>query len=113
VQSLPLKASQITEPSLPEPCATPAIGWFTKQEQHMKLPAKLFIGAAFLALASCGGKGDDKAAEKVEQAFENKADALDDAAENATGAAEERLEDEAEVYRRQGKPLPKRSTMST
>jgi hypothetical protein len=68
----------------------------------MKLSAKLFIGAAFLALVSCGGKGDDEAAEKVEQAFENKADALDTAAENATGAAEERLEDEAEVYRRTG-----------
>jgi hypothetical protein len=79
----------------------------------MKLPAKLFIGAAFLALASCGGKGDDKAAEKVEQAFENKADALDDAAENATGAAEERLETRPKSIAGRGKPLPKRSTMST
>jgi hypothetical protein len=69
----------------------------------MNLSPKLFIGAAFFALASCGGgKGDDKAAENVEQAFENKADALDNAAENATGAVEERLEDEAEVYRRTG-----------
>jgi hypothetical protein len=65
-------------------------------------PAKFFIAASFLALAACGGKGDDKAAENVEQAFENKAAALDKAAENATGAAEERLEDEAEVYRRTG-----------
>jgi hypothetical protein len=46
--------------------------------------------------------GDDKAAEQVEQAFENSARQLDAAAENATGAAEERLEDEAEILRRTG-----------
>lgn len=64
---------------------------------------KLLIGAGFLALAACGGgKGDDKAAEEVEQAFENSAKELDKAAETASGATEERLEDEAEVYRRTG-----------
>jgi len=68
----------------------------------MNYSAKLLVGTAFLALAACGGKGDDKAAENAEQAFENKADALEEAAESATGAAEERLEDEAEVYRRTG-----------
>jgi hypothetical protein len=64
---------------------------------------KLLIGAGLFALAACGGgKGDDKAAEEVEQAFENTARQLDQAAENASGATEERLEDEAEVYRRTG-----------
>ena len=63
---------------------------------------KLLIGAGFLALAACGGKGDDKAAEEVEQAFENTAQQLDNAADNASGATEERLEDEAEVLRRTG-----------
>ncbi len=63
---------------------------------------KLLIGAGFLALAACGGKGDDKAAEEVEQAFENTAQQLDNAAANASGAAEERLEDEAEVLRETG-----------
>nr|WP_295374256.1 hypothetical protein [uncultured Sphingosinicella sp.] len=63
---------------------------------------KLFTGAAFLALAACGGQGDDKAAEDVEQAFENRAKELDNAAENASGEVEERLEDEAEVYRETG-----------
>ena len=62
----------------------------------------LLIGAAFLALAACGGQGDDKAAEDVEQAFENVAQNLEAQAENATGAAEERLEDEAEVFRETG-----------
>lgn len=68
----------------------------------MAIHPKHILTASFLALAACGGKGDDNAAEQVEQAFENQADALDRAAENASGAVEERLEDEAEVYRRTG-----------
>ena len=64
--------------------------------------AKLLAGAALLALAACGGKGDDAAAENVEQAFENSAEQLDNAAENASGAAEERLVDEAEIMRETG-----------
>ncbi len=65
--------------------------------------AKLLASAGLIALAACGGgKGDDQAAEQVEQAFENTAQQLDNAAENATGAAEERLEDEAEIVRRTG-----------
>ncbi len=62
----------------------------------------MLAGAALLALAACGGNGDDAAAENVEQAFENTAKQLDNAAENASGAQEERLEDEAEVMRETG-----------
>jgi hypothetical protein len=64
--------------------------------------AKLLIGPALLALAACGGQGDDAAAENVEQAFENSAEQLERAAENASGETRERLEDEAEVMRRTG-----------
>jgi hypothetical protein len=64
---------------------------------------KLAIGAGCLALSACGGgEGDDKAAEQVEQTFEKAADHLDNQAANATGATEERLEDEAEILRRTG-----------
>lgn len=69
----------------------------------MKMIAKLAAGAAFLALAACGeGKGDDRAAEQVENAFDARAQQLENAAENASGAAEEQLEDQAEIYRRTG-----------
>lgn len=64
--------------------------------------ANLLAGAVLLALAACGGKGDDAAAENVEQAFDNVAANLEAQAENASGAAEERLEDEAEVFRETG-----------
>ncbi len=65
--------------------------------------AKLVAGAAFLALAACGeGKGDDKAAEDVQNAFDTQAQQLEKAAENASGEAEEQLEDQAEIYERTG-----------
>ncbi len=69
----------------------------------MKNFAKLVVGAAFLAVVACGeGKGDDKAAEDVENAFDAKAQQLEKAAENASGEAEEQLEDQAEIYERTG-----------
>jgi hypothetical protein len=69
----------------------------------MKMIATGAACAALLVLAGCGGgKGDDKAAEQVEQAFDNAAAAAENAADNTSGAAEERLEDEAEVLRRTG-----------
>ena len=64
---------------------------------------RLLAGAALLALAACGGgKGDDKAAEQVENAFDAQAQQYERAAENASGATEERLEDQAEIFERTG-----------
>lgn len=63
----------------------------------------IILGAGLIALAGCGGQGDDALAEKVEAEAEAKADVLDAAAENATtDAGEERLEDEAEIVRETG-----------
>ena len=59
-------------------------------------------GACLLTLAACGGKGDDKLGEQAQEAMENKADALDAAAENASGATEDRLEAEADATREVG-----------
>ena len=65
--------------------------------------AKLLAGAAFLGLAGCGeGKGDDKAAEQVENAFDAQAQQFEKAADNASGATEEQLEDQAEIFERTG-----------
>ena len=65
--------------------------------------SKLFAAAAVLGLAACGeGKGDDKAAEQVENAFEAQAQQFEKAADNASGAAEEQLEDQAEIFERTG-----------
>ncbi len=64
---------------------------------------RLLAAAALLALAGCGeGKGDDKAAQDVENAFDAQAQQYERAAENASGATEEKLEDQAEIFERTG-----------
>ncbi len=63
----------------------------------------LAAAAASLTLAACGGgKGDDAAAEEVKNSFDARAGQLEQAAENATGEAQEQLEDQAEIYERTG-----------
>jgi len=63
---------------------------------------RLLIAAACLALAACWTEGDDQTAEDVQAAFDNSASQYEQAAKNASGAEEERLEDTAEVYREAG-----------
>ncbi len=63
---------------------------------------KPVIIASCVALAGCWTEGDDETAQNVEAAFENTAERYEQAAENASGAEEERLEDTAEVYREAG-----------
>ena len=61
--------------------------------------SKLLLGAALLGLTACGGDGDDAAAENVGAAYENKADQMDAMADNASGAAEDSLEAQADQLR--------------
>jgi hypothetical protein len=61
------------------------------------------VGAAALALAACGGKGDDSLGENVQENMENAADALDTAADNAaTNAEAENLQNQADALRNAG-----------
>ena len=52
----------------------------------------LSLGAMALSLAACGGKGDDKLGSEVKAAADNRADAMERAADN--------LEDRAEAERK-------------
>ena len=69
----------------------------------MKFILKAAIGASFLALAACGGQGDDAAGDNVADAAEANADALEDAADNTSNeAAADSLEANAEAVRENG-----------
>lgn len=69
----------------------------------MRHITKALLGAGLLALAACGGKGDDTLADNVEDAAENQADVLEEQADNATtDAQEDALEDNAQVVRETG-----------
>jgi hypothetical protein len=65
----------------------------------------IWVGAlapALLLLAACGGKGDDKLGDQAEEAMENKADAMDAAADNLSGPAADMMEANAEATREAG-----------
>ena len=68
----------------------------------MKFMLKSAAAAGLFALAACGGQGDDKLGEQAQEASENQADALDAAADNATGSTEDSLEAQADALREQG-----------
>ena len=54
----------------------------------MKKVSFALVGAAALALAACGGKGDDALGENVQENYENAAENLDAMAANTSNAAE-------------------------
>lgn len=63
----------------------------------MKKLSFAIVGAAALALAACGGQGDDAAGENVQENLENAADAMDaNASENAV------LENQADALSEEG-----------
>jgi len=74
-----------------------------KGEFFMKKIAFALVGAASLALAACGGKGDDSLAENVQENYDNAADNLDAMADNTANAAEsDVLENQADALRAEG-----------
>jgi len=65
--------------------------------------SKVLIGASFLALAACGGQGDDAAGDNVADAYDAQADVLDEQADNTTNEVlEESLENQADALRAEG-----------
>ena len=69
----------------------------------MKMISKALAGAAFLALAACGGQGDDSAGENVQEAYENQAEQLEEMADNTTNDVQaEALENQADVLEETG-----------
>lgn len=68
----------------------------------MKKLSFAVVGAAALALAACGGQGDDAMGENVQENLEAQAENLEAAAENATGAEAAALENQADALEAQG-----------
>ncbi len=68
----------------------------------MKKLSFALVGAAALALAACGGKGDDSLGDNVADNYDAAADTLDEAADNATGAEADALENQADALREEG-----------
>lgn len=68
----------------------------------MKKLSFAVIGAAALALAACGGQGDDTAGDNIADNYDAAADNLEAMADNATGNEEEALENQADALREEG-----------
>ena len=69
----------------------------------MKTISFALVGAASLALAACGGQGDDTLAENVQENYENAAENLEAAADNTANAAEaDALENQADALKEEG-----------
>ena len=55
-----------------------------------------------VALAACGGRGDDKLGEQAKEAAENKADKMDAMADNMSGTSEDLMQAKADATREAG-----------
>ncbi len=83
--------------------------WLSRSIDHtqgyykMKKLSFAIVGAASLALAACGGSGDDTLGENVQEGAEIQAENLDMMADNAAnGAQAEALGNQAEQLREAG-----------
>ena len=68
----------------------------------MKKISFALVGAASLALAACGGSGDDSLGDNVNNNYEAAAENLEAAAGNASGATAETLENQADALETEG-----------
>lgn len=68
----------------------------------MKKLSFALLGAASLALAACGGQGDDALGENVQENFEAASENLEAMADNTTGAEAATLENQAEALEAEG-----------
>jgi hypothetical protein len=68
----------------------------------MKKISFALVGAASLALAACGGQGDDSLGENVQENYQNASDNLQEMSDNTSGAAAETLENQAEALETEG-----------
>jgi ABC-type glycerol-3-phosphate transport system substrate-binding protein len=68
----------------------------------MKKISFALVGAAAIALAACGGQGDDSLGENVQENYEAAADNLEAASDNATGAEAATLENQADALEEEG-----------
>ena len=68
----------------------------------MKRASMIAAVGLSLTLAACGGKGDDKLGEQVQEAAENKADKLDAMADNMSGTPEDMMQANADATREAG-----------
>ena len=69
----------------------------------MKKISFALVGAATLALAACGGQGDDSLGENVQENLENAADAVDNLADQTANTGEAAaLENQADQLRAAG-----------
>lgn len=69
----------------------------------MKKLSFAIVGAAALALAACGGKGDDALGDNVNDNYEAAAENLDAMADNtANGAEADALENQADALKAEG-----------